>query len=378
MDSVAVLNIRSSRFIGGPEKQILGFAQKVRRHGIVPSVACWELANGKPALVSAARSAGLDTVVLPFRRRLDPRAFGDVLRVVRQSGADVVAGHDYKAVLLALPACRLLGIPIVGHARGWTAHTARVRVYEAAERAALRALDLVVAVSEAKRSELLRLGMPGSKVITVYNSVDTAQYVSADGRRMQARKVFGLEDGAQVIGSVGRLSQEKGHAVLIEALVLLRDAGCAPKLLVIGDGPEEVHLKDAVRRLGLEAQVIFAGFREGADRLIAGLDLLVLPSLSEGLPNVVLEAYANRVPVVASRVGGVPEVVEHPRTGLLVPPRDPCALAEAVRAVLGDRQTAVRMAEAGFELVSRRFSFAANAPKLAEAYRSVACRGRRR
>ncbi|MGQ9524782.1 MAG: glycosyltransferase family 4 protein [Armatimonadota bacterium] len=366
-----VLNIRSSRFLGGPEKQILGFAREVQRLGVAPSVACWALGNDPPDLASAARHAGLPAIVLRRRRAFDPRAIADVLRCVRSTRADLVAAHDYKAVLLALPACRLLGTPIIGHARGWTGHTIRVRAYETVERIAFRALDLVLAVSEAKRRELLRLGVPPGKTLTVHNSVDVSEPGLVKGRRYRARHKIGLDDKTLAIGSVGRLSPEKGHAVLIEALSCLSNSGVTPKLILVGDGPEAEYLRTTARRLGVDHQVSFMGFREDAADLIAGLDLFVLPSFTEGLPNVLLEAFANQVPVVASQVGGVPELVEHGHTGLLVPPRDSRALAEAIAAMLTDHQAAARMAHAGSQLVRTRFSFAANAPRLVEAYRKA-------
>ncbi|MGC8834369.1 MAG: glycosyltransferase family 4 protein, partial [Armatimonadota bacterium] len=146
-------------------------------------------------------------------------------------------------------------------------------------------------------------------------------------------------------------------------------------LVLVGDGPERKNLANLCSALRLNDRVRLVGFAPDAGELIAAFDILTLPSLSEGLPNVVLEAYAKAVPIVASAVGGVPEVVHHGETGLLVKPKDPGALASAIAKLLASPSEAQRMGRAGFELVANRFSTAKNAEKLARVYTSVAKKG---
>jgi glycosyltransferase involved in cell wall biosynthesis len=161
----------------------------------------------------------------------------------------------------------------------------------------------------------------------------------------------------KVVGAAGRLSPEKGFDVLINAISLVRDQDGEVGFVIFGDGPLKDALQHQIAALGLAGMVILAGFRGDLDRYVPHLDMLVLPSHTEGLPNVVLEACAAGVPVVATSVGGTPEVIEGGVSGLLVPPGDPVALASALCEMLGDEENAREMAFQGRQRVLEWFSF---------------------
>jgi glycosyltransferase involved in cell wall biosynthesis len=371
MEATTIIQLRSSAFLGGPEKQILGFARAMKGDGLRHVVASWAVPGRENPLLHAAEEAGISTCPLAIRRPFDPRDVLEFAHAIRRAKASLVVAHDYRADAVGLAAAKLCRVPLVIHARGWTAHTRRVRLYEALERKLFPLADLVVAVSEAKRRELLRLGVPPNRAITVHNCVEVAEASpSASAHQAWARRQLGLPTDVPVVGSVGRLSAEKGHQYFLEAAAILaRDTRAV--FVLVGDGPERDSLGRRIHALGLEGRVVMAGFRPNANQLIPAMDVVVLPSLSEGLPNAVLEAFSCARPVVASAVGGVPEVLEDGCTGLLVPPASPPHLAQAISAVLGSPDRARQMGLAGLSTVRDRFSFAANAPLLRAAYCSL-------
>jgi glycosyltransferase involved in cell wall biosynthesis len=213
--------------------------------------------------------------------------------------------------------------------------------------------DLILANSEAVKQDVVRQErVAPSKVRVIYNGIESSRYaVEAD---QALRSSLGIPD--RTVGVVARLVDYKGHRFFLEACPEIRRRHPAVTFLLIGDGPDRSELEDYVRTLGLERSVRFLGSRPDIPELLSVLDVVVLPSLEEGFPNAVLEAMAAGRPVVATRVGGVPEAVVHEKTGLLVPPRDPSALADAVNCLLGDAGRRADMGRMGQKRVSEFFS----------------------
>lgn len=184
------------------------------------------------------------------------------------------------------------------------------------------------------------------------------------------RSELGFRKGDILIATAGRISPEKAQEVLIEAFARIKGEHPKASLLIIGDGPSRRALEGLARERNAEG-VRFLGFRTDMDQIMCAIDLFVLPSLTEGLPNVILEAFACKKPVVATAVGGVPEIVDHGKSGLLVPPKRPDLLAEAIQALLRDPERRRAMGEAGYERVRRDFTFEAQAGKLEGIYEEI-------
>jgi glycosyltransferase involved in cell wall biosynthesis len=226
----------------------------------------------------------------------------------------------------------------------------------------------LVAVSEDTRRAYLEQGYP-DRIEVVYNGID----LSGSDPAGTLRAELGLPDGVPLVGEIARLCDVKGQRELIEALAELPEA----RLVLFGrdlekGGAFQAGLEQTAETLGVRDRVVFAGHRDDAARLIADLDVLALPSWTEGLPVVALEAMAQRRPVVATPVGGTPEVVADGETGLLVPPRDPQALAGAIRELLADPERRRRMGEAGYRRAAERFSAATMTRCILEIYDRVA------
>jgi glycosyltransferase involved in cell wall biosynthesis len=369
-ERITVLHFLPTTGIGGPDRQVLGHLAAVDRSRFKVMVYALSDDHAACPLVERARALGVEAFWRPNRGPLDWGALREVTDLLKSSHADLLCAHGDKPHLLGLIAARRAQVPILGLVRGWTAATTRVKVYDWLDRKLLHRMDAVMAVSEAGRHALLRLGIPSERVAVVHNAVDIRGIQQEAGP--SARAELGLPGAEPLVVCVGRLSPEKGHADLIEALRLIHDGGTQAHLALAGDGPERERLAQAAAAAGLAARVHFMGHRATVGPLLRDADLFALPSLTEGLPNAVLEAMAMALPVVATAVGGVPELVLDGETGVLVAAANPCALADALSRVLAlNSAERRRMGDAGRARVEDHFSFEGQARRLEALYADV-------
>jgi len=364
-----ILHLRATAFVGGPERQILGQARELMRHGIQPVVASFVQGEEGTEFLSVAAAEDVETLSLACRGPLDLSPARALAAEVTRRGAAVICAHDPKASLIGYLAARHASVPLVAWVRGWTAETWRVRAYEAVHRMVLRRADMVIAVSRALADRCARAGVKRERLRVIPNAVDTNGPIGA--RAVDLRAELGLPAGCPLVLSVGRLSAEKGHRYLLEAALAVTAARSDARFVVLGAGRESARLKGQARRLGLNGRFLLPGFREDARQLMAQAEVLALPSLTEGMPNVVLEAFAVGVPVVATAVGGVPELVRDGENGWLIPEADAAELASALAAALADPGERARRGAAGQSLVRARYTFAAQAAQAANAFRQV-------
>lgn len=272
--------------------------------------------------VDAARGRGIPASTIAVRGRLDPGAIRRLRTLLKSSGTEVVHAHGYKALIYALLARnRRSGLVVTHH--GDTGHDSLARFYERLARVSYRLVDFVFSVSNATTEALAGAGVPRSKLRTVPNPVSL--------RAPDETAARSASEGALLF--IGRLSEEKGLDVLLRAM----SSPEIPEdlmLEVAGDGPSAEAWKALASSLGLAERVRWLGVRRDVPALLANARALVLPSLREGLPLVVLEAASCEVPIVASRVGGVPETVWEGETAILVEPGDVAAWTTALQILL--------------------------------------------
>ena len=237
-------------------------------------------------------------------------------------------------------------------------------------RAKYRCYDRVISISEGVRKVLLAAGVPAHKVVCVPSGIDTERYGRPCDRQWFLRE-FGLEESHRVLAAIAQLIPRKGHRVLLEALPEVIGEFPALRVLLFGRGPLEGELKQLCHRYGLSSHVRFGGFRTDLERVLPCLDLVVHPAAMEGLGLSLLETAAAGIPIVAARVGGVPEIVQDGVTGFLVPPADPKSLAAAIVRLLQQRETARALGNAGRDFVWRNFSVAAMVEGNLQVYREV-------
>jgi len=370
-----VLHLRDTHEVGGPGKTILETHQAIdpsrfRLHLAVFATR-WE--TGETPFVAAARNAGLPVTVVRGRNQYDARMIWRVAALADTLGIDLLHSHEVKSDVIGYLASRLRRRPILATLHGWIGNGPRQRAMIALDKRVVRRFDAVIAVSSQIRSEAIAAGAPKQKVHLLHNAIALARY-QRSGRRGFLSEVLRRDLEHPVLVSIGRLSAEKGHLDLLDALAILRTTGSRPTLVLVGDGPERSSLAERVRILGLQDQVFMPGYIDRPEAVLEGADLMVLPSHTEGLPNAALEALAMEVPVLATLVGGTPEVITDGETGRLVPPQSPEDLARAIGAFLSDPDRWRCLAERGRAVVESHFTFEARTRRLEAIYHSFAGR----
>lgn len=330
-----------------------------------------------PSLEARAVAHGVEVVLVPdlvspVRPTQDYRAAVELTRLLGRLGPDVVHTHSAKAGVLGRRAAAAVGTPRVVHTmhgHPWHPFQSRARraTYLAIERHLAPMTDLYLAVGTAIATDLLVRGIatPG-QVRTIGPAVDPAPVVCSPASRAEARRRMGVEPAATVVGTVGRLDAQKAPEVLIEALAAMRHTSAVG--VWVGDGPLRQRMEHLAGRYGLADRMRFLGHREDAARLLPGFDVFALSSRYEGLPCAVVEAQQCGVPVVATAVDGVLDVVSPGETGLLVPPEAPAALAMALDHVLDHPVDAARWVSAARAQLRDRYSPETLADVLLEAY----------
>jgi glycosyltransferase involved in cell wall biosynthesis len=265
--------------------------------------------------------------------------------------------------------------PWVAFHHGYTRPNKKMELYNRLDRWSLRKAAQVVTVTAAFERELLEAKVPPRRILVLHNAISPDWASGISSVQVQELRLALAPKGEKLLLSVGRLSQEKAHQDLLEALRLL--SASRPdldwRLAVVGEGPERARLEDAAAPF--HGCVTFAGQISDVRAYYAAADLFVLPSHSEGSPNVLLEAMAARLPIVATAVGGIPEIVTGDEHALLVPPRQPDALARAIERMLDSPELAARLVEAAAARIAHKYSPEARTRHLAELYARLAASG---
>lgn len=369
MPMVRVLDLRDTYEIGGPGKTILETYRFIdrRRFDLHLGVFLLEGESDDSPFLREARAVGMPVHLIRGGSRFDPRLVTRTAALTRALAVDILHAHEVKSDVISWAARPLCRRPIVTTMHGWIANSPKQRAFVALDKAVARRYDCVIAVSNRIRQDLLDAGVPENRIRLVHNAIVPERY-RRTGERGRLAAIAGREVPGPVLLAVGRLSAEKGHADLLDAVALVCGRGRRISLVLAGDGPERGRLEARVRDLGIADQVVFAGYVDGPQRLLEEADLAVLPSHTEGLPNAALEALIMDVPVLATRVGGTPEVIDDGVTGRLVPARDAAALATGIDEFLAQRDAWTQMAVRGHQVVLNRFDFRARTRKVEELY----------
>lgn len=345
-----ILELRSVRGVGGgPEKTILqGSARSDPRRFAV--TVCY-IRDGRDTLFALDRAAArlpVDYVEIRERHSFDPAIWAPLRRLIRDRRIDIVHAHDYKTDFLAFGLARVEPIVPLSTVHGWSGVSTRERmIYYPADRLLLRRFAAVIAVSTPIRARLIAAGVPARRVTTVLNGIDPQAFRRRHEDDARMRAELAVPPATMVIGAVGRLEREKRFDVLIDAVAELRASRPALRLVIVGDGSLHGPLVAQAAARGIADICVFTGRRTDVAELAHAFDVLVQTSDTEGTPNAVLEAMALEVPVVATAVGGTGDLVTDGVHGLLVPRRNPGAVAAAIERTLDQAgATAARVAAA--------------------------------
>lgn len=370
---IRVLHLDTGREWRGGQQQVLYLHRELcarGHHSVVVTP------TGSP-LARRIRDENLPLREILYHGAGDPIALFLLIKAIQETEAQVLHAHTAHAHNLGFLALRLPGIPkdrrpaFVVHRRVDFPPSADplTRMRYTTEP------SLFLCVSDAVRRVLLSLGVPEDRLQVVHSCIDSACIDRAAGTdRAALRAELGIPADAAIIGAIGAMVPHKGHRHLLASMPKVVAAHPEAHLVLFGDGPLESELRRESWERKIQSRVLFAGFRTDIHRFLPALDLLAHPSVEEGLGTAILDAMAARLPVVASRAGGIPEVVRHGETGWLVPPASPPELAGAIVSLLDDARRRHEFGEAGRRRVEECFSVPVLADRVLAAYETLSPR----
>jgi glycosyltransferase involved in cell wall biosynthesis len=367
---VRVLRVIARLNVGGPALHVTYLARGLAERGYETTLVAGDVGRGEESMAFVAEREGIEVVRLPgLSRELSPihdaAAAWRLARIIRKLRPDVVHTHTAKAGAVGRAATVLAGLrrrPVVVHTfhghvlRGYFGHAGTL-LFRAIETALARATDRLVAVSPEVRDELVALGVaPREKFSVVRLGIELEPRVAFEGDVEEVRRRLGIAKDRFVVGWFGRMTAVKRTDDLLTTLTGLRERGVDALLLLVGDGDDRVRLEQRAHDLGIARSCLFLGYQENVAPWYAICDAVVLTSVSEGTPVTIIEALAAGRPVVATNVGGVPDVVDDGVTGFLVRPGDTHALAERLEILARDPARGRAMGSEGRDRVLRRYA----------------------
>ena len=350
-DRIRVVEIMATGTNGGAQEHVYNLVSRLDRDTYDVSLVSLSPGSG------ANKIERLGIPVTVIDEPDDAIATGILAAHLADVRPDVIHNHMYRAEVVGTKAAIALGE--AGQRRPWilsTVHSSRVRSCEDQEqmRRLTPEMNHLIVVSNAIDRKVVAEGRGSAPRSLIYNGVDLDRYDHQEPC-CTLREEYGMETDSQIVGVVGRLELEKGHPTLLEAWPMVLEAVPHAYLMIVGEGSRLDALQDIVRDLGLDDHVVFTGRRDDIPAVTAAFDVAVLPSYREAQGLTILEAMALSRPVVASNVGGIPEMIQDRINGLLVPPQDPPALASAIVRLLQDHPLADMLGRAGHDMTHDRF-----------------------
>lgn len=372
MKPLRLLVIIEAASITGPAKNLLEFAPLAKTQGVETTIATFVRGEESNLFVETARGHSISVHPVPERSPYDRATLGALAGLLSTVKPDVIQTHAVKSHFLV----RLAGLPqrapwIAFH-HGYTWPTLRARLYNEFDRWSLRAAIKVLTVSRSFQSELEGKGVQTERIEVIHNAIhpDWGGEARMADAAAALRTGLNIAPDRKVILIVGRLSREKDHRTLLEAVNRLRTR-LSLCLVVVGEGPERPRIEREIQALGLGEYVCLTGQQKSAKPYYGIADIAVLSSLSEGSPNALLEAMAARVPVVATAVGGIPEIVTHGESALLVQPGDTSSMADSIARVLENSHVAESMTAQAHRLIREHYAPEQRTRRLVEIYREL-------
>lgn len=350
---LSVLHVIAGLPVGGVEHQLLTVVTHYDRERFIPSVCSL---SDKGPIGAEMEAAGIEVIPLnSLRHTFNSATVTSLADVMTERRVAVVRTHQYHANLYGRLAALRARVPCIVASVHNTYTRDRKLHRRMINHILARLTDRVVAVSESVRRDIMRFDhVPEGRVEVIPNGIDCDAFGHCDGKGVRAD--FGIADGVPVVGTVGRLTPQKGHRFLIEAFARLARDFPTALLLVVGDGPLREDLERYAGHLGITGRVIFAGSRRDIPRLLGAMDIFIFPSLWEGMPNALIEAMAAGKAVVTTDFSSARELVGSGDLGMVIPAQDSAAIARAVTALLRDRPRAEHLGEAARRRICADFS----------------------
>jgi len=366
---INVSHLRASNFYGGPERQLHFHARLAQNSDFRITVCSFTEDGNIPEFIQVIDKDIVPTHTFTVKNAYDIAAVKSLKKYLEDNNIKILCTHDYRTHVIGFLATRGIKTKWLAFSRGWTSENIKTKMFHALDKVIIRFADRIIAVSKEQKRKLVWLLVPAEKIAVAYNAIDPDYFSQVE--RADLRAKFGLPPDSIICLAGGRFSAEKGQKILVKAISIALMKNPALRFLLFGEGPDLAAIRNLVKVLGIDDKVICPGFEKNILGCLRGSDILVNPSLSEGLPNIVLEALAFKVAVVATAVGGVPELIKDGRSGFLVPPKNPGKLAEKILKLAEDKKLRAGFGQAGYDTIIENFSFNRQSEILYAAYRSV-------
>jgi glycosyltransferase involved in cell wall biosynthesis len=360
-----ILHLRSSGGFYGAENVIWQLA-KQHQSGVCSVVASFVDESGDNELLRRCRQDGIPSLPIPCRGMIDHRAIARVRQIIRQQGIDILHTHEYKSTILGLLATAGISLGRVSTNHSWDWIDRKLWFYQRLEGLCYTGFDAIVAVSESVAQQVRPFLRRKQKLSVISNGIDCDSFSDSDGGQ-RIRRGLGFSQNDFVAGVVGRFSLQKGHCYLLRAAQQLVQKLPHLKFVFWGSGELENELRRQVGEYGLDQSVVFAGVSANMPAVYGAMDLLIIPSLSEGLPMTMLEAMAAGIPVMATPVGDIPKVIMDGKSGFLFASGSVEALIDKMQMVYNNKDSLREVADCGRRIVRAGYS----SVQMANEYRKI-------
>jgi glycosyltransferase involved in cell wall biosynthesis len=357
---------------GGPEKTILNSPRFIKPFGYDAHVA-YLCPPGDPvreSLMERASKADCPLTIIDDNGPLDMRTLQQVMRLCRSLNVQLLQAHDYKSNVIGLLARRFRRMAMSTMLHGWTNMSGRMPLYKRIDQFSLRFFQALICVSSDLAEECRNLRIPERKIHLVHNGIDT-QFFCRELERQTAKQQVSARPDRVLLGSVGRLSPEKGLIALIQTTKTLQGMGHPIDLAIAGDGPQRPELESLVKNLGMSDSVRLFGQVKDLKPLYQAMDCFVLNSIREGLPNVLLEAMALETPVISTAIAGIPDLITDGVHGRLISADSNSELQQAILAFLGEPDRNQSMMDNARRRIEEEFSFEHRMRKITAIYQKL-------
>ncbi len=362
-----VLQLISSSGFYGAENVIAELTTELATTEFEPVIGVFKnYKNPHLELVDFARNHNIESVIFEARHQFDLRAMAAIRKFIKEKSIDIVQTHGYKSNLYAIFATLFDNVHLLATCHPWIKTSPRGKAYAKIDKLFLKKFSKIVAISDQVKNEILDARIPDYKISVIDNGINLRRFEGQFDSK-EIRKQFGIDLESKVIGAVGRLDFEKGHHILMEAAKNIIAKNSSTFFVIVGEGSLKDDLKIKAEELKIEDHVLFPGFVNDIAKILSTFDVFVLPSLTEGLPLVLLEAMAAKKPIIATKVGSVPKVVINNESGILIKPGDVDELSNAVLDILNDENKANLIGKNAHNRIAHEFS----SHKMAEQYINI-------
>lgn len=370
--TITILHLRDTNEIGGPGKTIFETINTIDKSKFKIHVAVFKswAKNETTPFIEEAKRRGYNLHLIKSLNQFDPSILINTLFLVKRLDVNIIHSHEFLSNFIGICIGRITNKPIITTLHGWINNSLKDKVYIKIDKKIIKRFDKVIAVSDVMRRQLQNDGVCRNNISVLHNCIKTENY-QKHCKKGYLDELMGIQFKRPIIATIGRLSAEKGHKDFIDAANLVLKKGHTASFVLIGDGPEREILQKKIDKLKLNNNVKILGYLNEIQKVYYDLDLMILPSYTEGLPNVILEALSMEVPVIATNVGGVPEIIKDKKYGNLISSKNPNEMAVMIINFLNKPKLFKHMSKSGKKMVKKKFDFNKRTKSLEKIYEEL-------